>query len=372
MIVISGGGTGGHLAIAKSLCEELNRRGIKPLFIGSTQGQDRTWFENDENFSDKIFLQSSGVVNKRGLAKLGSLLNILKLALKCRKIFKARGVRAVVSVGGYSAAPAALGALLCGVKLFIHEQNAVTGKLNQILKLFAAGFFSSYDKISPYAYPVAERFFTNARSRRELKTILFLGGSQGAKAINELALKIAPALKSRGIKIIHQCGKNALNDLKEKYTQAGLKICENFSERNFTEGASDDYYDGIHHCANANTNADVELFDFYPHIEQKMACADLAISRAGAGSLWELCANRLPAIFVPFPYAAGNHQYFNAKFLEDEGLAKICPQDGEEINCDKILAFLENYDLEHASDGLKAVLSQNGAKDIIDKILAKI
>ena len=372
MIVISGGGTGGHLAIAKSLCEELNRRGIKPLFIGSTQGQDRTWFENDENFSDKIFLQSSGVVNKRGLAKLGSLLNILKLALKCRKIFKTRGVRAVVSVGGYSAAPAALGALLCGVKLFIHEQNAVTGKLNQILKPFAAGFFSSYDKISPYAYPVAKRFFTNARSRRELKTILFLGGSQGAKAINELALKIAPALKSRGIKIIHQCGKSALSELREKYAQAGLKICENFSERNFTEGASDDYYDGIHHCANANTNADVELFDFYPHIEQKMACADLAISRAGAGSLWELCANRLPAIFVPFPYAAGNHQYFNAKFLEDERLAKICPQDGDEINCDKILAFLENYDLERASDGLKAVFSQNGAKDIIDKILARI
>ena len=350
MIVISGGGTGGHLAIAKSLCEELNRRGIKPLFIGSTQGQDRAWFENDENFSDKIFLQSSGVVNKRGLAKLGSLLNIFKLAFKCRKIFKTRGVRAVVSVGGYSAAPAALGALLCGVKLFIHEQNAVTGKLNQILKSFAAGFFSSYDKISPYAYPVAERFFTNARSRRELKTILYLGGSQGAKAINELALKIAPALKSRGIKIIHQCGKNALNDLKEKYAQAGLKICENFSERNFTESTG----------------------DVYPYIEQKMACADLAISRAGAGSLWELCANRLPAIFVPFPYAAGNHQYFNAKFLEDEGLAKICPQDGEEINCDKVLAFLEKYDLERASDGLKAVLSQNGTKDIIDKILARI
>ena len=86
MIVICGGGTGGHLAIARSFCEELNRRGIKPIFIGSTSGQDKFWFENDDKFAKKFFLPSSGVVNKRGLAKLKSLTNIISLALKCRQI----------------------------------------------------------------------------------------------------------------------------------------------------------------------------------------------------------------------------------------------------------------------------------------------
>ena len=92
MIVICGGGTGGHLAIARSFCDELNRRDIKPIFIGSTSGQDKFWFENDENFLEKFFLPSSGVVNKRGFAKLKSLTNIVNLALKCRKIFKTRKI----------------------------------------------------------------------------------------------------------------------------------------------------------------------------------------------------------------------------------------------------------------------------------------
>ena len=92
MIVICGGGTGGHLAIARSFCEELNERGIKPIFIGSTSGQDKFWFENDDKFAKKFFLPSSGVVNKRGLAKLKSLTNIISLALKCRQIFKENGV----------------------------------------------------------------------------------------------------------------------------------------------------------------------------------------------------------------------------------------------------------------------------------------
>ena len=192
MIVICGGGTGGHLAIARSFCEELNRRAIKPIFIGSTSGQDKFWFENDDKFAKKFFLPSSGVVNKRGLAKLKSLTNIISLALKCRQIFKENGVKAVISVGGYSAAPAAISAIISKTPLFIHEQNAVTGKLNKILKPYAKGFFSSYDELSPCPYPVAKKFFDSQRVREELKTILFLGGSQGAKAINELAINLAP------------------------------------------------------------------------------------------------------------------------------------------------------------------------------------
>ncbi|MDO5045938.1 undecaprenyldiphospho-muramoylpentapeptide beta-N-acetylglucosaminyltransferase [Campylobacter sp.] len=336
MIVISGGGTGGHLAIAKSLNEELVARAEKTVFIGSINGQDRMWFENDENFSDKIFLPSKGVVNKRGFGKLASLLNIIKLSFKCRKILKNNRAKAVISVGGYSAAPAAIAAIISNTPLFIHEQNAITGKLNKILKPFARGFFSSYEK-PKFDYPVASRFFQSARVRSELKSIIFLGGSQGAAAINSLALNLAPALKEKNINIIHQCGKNGFSELKNQYKRLGIEV---------------------------------DLFEFSKDIENKMNRADLAISRAGASTLWELCANNLPTIFIPYPYAAKNHQFYNAKFLVDRNLAKFCFQKDGKVDEDEILALINSINLKEISSNLKDQINQNGAKKIIDQILS--
>jgi UDP-N-acetylglucosamine--N-acetylmuramyl-(pentapeptide) pyrophosphoryl-undecaprenol N-acetylglucosamine transferase len=132
MIAITGGGTGGHLVIAKSIKEELNKQGIKPVFIGSTYGQDRAWFEDDEGWEEKYFFDTSGVVNKKGIKKLLSLTNILNYSFKTRKIFKKHNIKKVFSVGGYSAAPASFGAIMFNKPLFIHEQNAYMGKLNKI------------------------------------------------------------------------------------------------------------------------------------------------------------------------------------------------------------------------------------------------
>ena len=340
-IVICGGGTGGHLAVAKALNEELISRGCRTIFVGSSSGQDKMWFENDAGFSEKFFLPSSGVVNKKGLGKFFSLFNILNLAFKCRKIFKAHAVKAVVSVGGYSAAPAAFAAIISRTPLFIHEQNAVIGNLNKLLKPLAKGFFSSYFK-PVFSYPVAERFFSSARLRSELKTVMFLGGSQGAAAINSLALKLAPIFKQKGVKIIHQCGKNGLESLQEEYKKLAL--------------GSDE----------------LELFDFDPKIELKMSRADLAISRAGAGTLWELTANALPSVFVPYPYAANNHQVFNAKFLVDQNLAKFCFQKGSEIDADEMLNLINEIDIAQISSKLSNQIDNGGARKIADEILKDI
>ncbi len=340
-IVICGGGTGGHLAVAKALNEELVSRGCKTIFVGSSSGQDKMWFENDAAFSEKFFLPSSGVVNKKGLGKLFSLFNILNLAFKCQKIFKTQGVKAVVSVGGYSAAPAAFAAIISRTPLFIHEQNAVIGNLNKLLKPLAKGFFSSYFK-PVFSYPVAERFFSSARLRSELKTVIFLGGSQGAAAINSLSLKLAPVFKEKGVKIIHQCGKNALESLQEEYKKLGL------------------------------SGDELELFDFDPKIELKMSRADLAISRAGAGTLWELTANALPSVFVPYPYAANNHQVFNAKFLVDQNLAKFCFQKGGEIDADEMLNLINEMDIAQISSKLSGQIDNGGARKIADEILKDI
>lgn len=334
MIAITGGGTGGHLAIARTFNAQLNERGIKTMFIGSTSGLDKMWFENDENFSQKHFLTSSGVVNKSGLNKIKSLLNIINLSFKTAKILKQNNVKAVISVGGYSAAAASFGALWARVPLFIHEQNAINGKLNSILKPFCKGFFSSYQN-PPFAYPVGARFFKARRVRDELKTIIFLGGSQGAAAINDLAVNLAPKLDKMGIKIIHQCGKEA-DKIKKRYENLAI-------------------------------NADV--FDFDKAIELKMQTADLAICRAGASSLWEITANALPAIFVPYPFAAKNHQFFNAKFLADKSLAKISLQNGEKANVDEILKMIENYDINGVSNALLNEIDEQKTAQIIDEIL---
>lgn len=333
MIVITGGGTGGHLAIAKAFANELNSRGIKAIFIGSSSGQDKMWFENSDIFEATYFLNSSGVVNKRGFGRLKSLINILNLAFKCKKIFKFHKVSSVISVGGYSAAPAAFGAIIWSKKLYIHEQNAVIGRLNLILKPFAREFFSSYFE-PKFDYPVDEKFFKISRIRKNLNTILFLGGSQGANFINNLALNLAKDLDKNGIKIIHQCGQKDYETIVEKYKELNIKA---------------------------------EVFAFSKDIDLFMSRADFCISRAGASTIWELCAASLPTLFIPFPYAANNHQFYNAKFLNDQNAAMVLKEN--EIDNKNLLNIIYNLNLEDVSQKLINLLNKNGSKVIIDRIL---
>lgn len=294
-VVITGGGTGGHLKVADAFINEFNKRGIKPIFIGSINGQDKSWFEKDKRLKKSIFLDTKGVVNKKGLGKINSLFQIFKAMNKCFDVYDKYNVKTVISVGGFSAAPATFASIFSlGCKLYIHEQNSVMGKLNEITSKFAKNIFSSFDEKSPVKdYPVSEEFFDDARIRDELKTIIFLGGSQGAHAINDFAIKVAPKLNKLGIKIIHQTGGSDIERMKKAYEDLGIEA---------------------------------DVFDFTKELSKKMSEADFAVSRAGASTLWELCANSLPTLFVPYPYAAKDHQYTNARFIEKKGLCYISRQ----------------------------------------------
>ena len=333
-VVITGGGTGGHLKVADSLINEYNKRGIKPIFIGSVNGQDRDWFENDNRLYKTFFLETKGVVNKKGLGKIVSLFNILKAMNRCLNIFDNNNVNTVISVGGFSAAPATFASIISfGCKLYIHEQNSIMGKLNEITSKFAMALFSSFDERSPLKdYPIAEEFFDNARIRDEVKTVIFLGGSQGATAINDFALKVATRLDSKGIKIIHQTGKNDFERVKESYEKLDI---------------------------------DVDVFAFTKELSKKMFEADFAVSRSGASTLWELSANSLPTLFIPYPYAAKDHQYTNAKFLEEKGLCYICRQD--KLNEDFLFEILEK-DNHKISVKLVDSIHCNGVESIVDYI----
>lgn len=336
MIAITGGGTGGHLSIAKTLKEEFNKKGIKPVFIGSSNGQDRAWFENEEGFEEKYFFNTKGVVNQNKIGKIISLSNILLHSLKCYGIFKKYDIKKVVSVGGYSAAAASFGAVIFKKELFIHEQNAKTGALNNKLLPYAKAFFSSYDKRSPIKdYPVRENFFKTKRLRKELGCIIFLGGSQGAHFINNLAKELSKPLLKKGVNIIHQCGKKEYQELKEFYKKKGLEV---------------------------------ELYDFIKDMPSMLSRADLAISRSGASTLWELCANALPTLFFPYPYAAGDHQYYNAKFLKDKNLAYLFREN--EIKPNEILNLIESINLSRISTNLTDIIHKDAAKKIAEYILS--
>jgi len=332
-LIFTGGGTGGHLVIALSLAEAALSRGHNVVFIGSTSGQDRQWFGNSTLFQQSHFLETTGVVNKKGLGKVVALWKIFKAVLASRKILKNFHADAVVSVGGFSAAPAAIASLLTHTPLYIHEQNAITGKLNGLLRPYCKGFYSSYEEGANHCdYPVSEVYFQRARPRYSISTIIFLGGSQGAKFINDLALEIAPWLEERGIHILHQCG-----------------------------AAEEERVRHAYHLL----NIDAEVYGFTTKIATLIEKSDFAVSRSGASTLWELCAARVPAFFIPYPSAAGDHQYHNAHYIIDHN-AGWCERQGEGIS-EKLKEAITS-DIMAKSDALEKLIAPNGAVKIIEKI----
>ncbi|MDM5263863.1 undecaprenyldiphospho-muramoylpentapeptide beta-N-acetylglucosaminyltransferase [Sulfurovum sp. XTW-4] len=326
-IVMTGGGTGGHLAIIKAVKEHLKEEEL--IYIGSTKGQDKQWFEEDSDFAYTYFFETRGVVNQGSLGKVKSLFMMFKATIQAIKLLRKHKAKVVFSVGGFSAAATAFAARILRIPLVIHEQNAALGSLNKLLKPHATAFISSYLEESPIkAYPIKQIFFDNARIRDKVGTIIFLGGSQGAKAINTLALELAPQLKERGINIIHQAGQNNIDEVQKVYDELGIEA---------------------------------DVFGFTTKLADYMKEADLAIARSGASTLWELSATALPALYIPYPHAASDHQFYNAQFLVEKNLAWIMRED--EIETGKVLALLDE-DLSEKSRGLMEIVEKNGSEKI--------
>ncbi len=319
--------------IAFSLVEAALKEGHEVVFIGSTSGQDRKYFEHHSPFSKVYFLETTGVVNQKGLGKLKALIKVFLAFLKSRKILKKHKIDATYSVGGFSAAPASFASIFSRIPLFIHEQNAVEGRLNSLLKPYAKRFISAYDTNSPIkGYPVKEIFYQSARVRQELKTIIFLGGSHGAKAINDLALNIARELKNRAVKIIHQAGESDYERVKKEYEELDVEV---------------------------------ELYSFTQDLASLIQKSDLAVSRAGASTLWELTTNGCPAFYIPYPYAAGDHQFYNAKFIVDNELG-WCTRESEDLRAE-LLQVLDEP-LQHKS----GALMEYASKDVASKMIKDV
>lgn len=300
-LVVAGGGTGGHLfpgiAIAKAFCKK--RPGTRVLFIGT----DRP-FEQKCVAREGFHHAAAGASGIKGLGLRKKMTAVAKLPLAvigCMiKLIRFRA-DAVVGVGGFSSGPVILAAWLLRRPVVLHEQNSVPGIANRLSARFAREIHLTFPGSSAW-FPAGKCTLSGNPVREEIlgveakqglsapPTLLVVGGSQGAVALNRAVTEALPRLKALGLYIIHQCGEADVERVKTCYADAG---------------------------------ANGEVLSFIDNMSGAYARADLVLCRAGATTLAELTAMGKGAILVPFPHATDNHQEINARYLEHHGAARV-------------------------------------------------
>ena len=314
-VVFAGGGTGGHLFPGIAVARALVRRypDAHVVFVGTGRGiEERALAREGFRFEP---IRSAGLMGKSPRA-IARTVGLAPLTL-CDAARVLRRVRPdlVIGLGGYSAGPVVLLAALAGRSTMVMEQNAVPGMTNRMLaplvQAAAVSFETTTSCFGAKAFvsgnPVREGFFDAARvdrvGRTGPPTVLVLGGSQGAHTLNVVLAGAARMLVSMpgGMRIIHQTGERDREPVREAYRQAGV-------------------------------NARVEAF--FETLHEEMRAADLVVCRAGATTLAEVAAAGLPAVIVPLPTAANDHQRRNAAVLAAVGAAEVV----EEIDLERCLA----------------------------------
>ena len=300
-IFIAAGGTGGHTYPALAISEEFQKKGINIYWIGSLGGIEKK-LVSDKN----IKFLGMPVVGYRSKSKLKVIYSILlAIVATCFSLFFIFKIqpKLVIGMGGYVSGPIGLAAILARTKLVIHEQNAVPGFTNRILYKFAnivfEGFpdtFKSRETIysgSPVRKEIWSANKKNAKKCERQNRILILGGSTGARFLNNFMPRVMQKLCSEEkIKVLHQTGKNDHSSTKELYKTLNLE-----------------HY--------------VTVVPYIDAMDKAYKEHDLMLSRAGASTISEILAVGINSILIPFPFAVDSHQEFNARFLADKGACHL-------------------------------------------------
>jgi UDP-N-acetylglucosamine--N-acetylmuramyl-(pentapeptide) pyrophosphoryl-undecaprenol N-acetylglucosamine transferase len=316
-LLLTGGGTGGHLFPAVAAAEEFCRQkpGTQVLFVGTSRKVDRVGLAAYGYAGDSITCY--GVKGKNPVDLLKALA-VLPLSLfQAARILRRFRPHVVLGVGGYVTGPVVVMAKALGIPTLIHEQNSVPGLANRQLGRFADRVCLSLPD-SGDAFPEHKRVFTGNPVRRAIldlagaaarealpsKTVLVLGGSQGAQAINRLvpeAVQALPEKLRRSLRLIHQTGAADCAVVSERYREIGMAA---------------------------------EVAPFFTDMAAVYARADLLVSRAGATTLAELAVLGKPALLIPYPLAADNHQEKNAEHYVRGGGAVLLRQ--RELNGEQL------------------------------------
>ena len=327
-VIIAGGGTGGHIFPAIAIANALKKLApaTEILFVGA---QGKMEMEKVPQAGYKIEGLDIAGFNRSSLIKNITLpFKLLKSFLKVREIFKSFKPTVVVGVGGYSSFPVLRFAQSRGIKTFIHESNSFAGKSNMLLgknatRIFVAGDkmdkFFSVKKILITGNPVRQSISHSDVLREDAiryfnldpnkKTILSIGGSLGAKSINEALAAQLDEFEKNELQLIWQTGKPFAEEAKQ---MAALK-------------------------------PNIWVNDFIMQMEYAYAAADIVISRSGAMAISELCVQKKAVLFVPYPFAAEDHQTVNAQSLVNKN-AGIMIKDSEAFNAlvPAVLSLVKN------------------------------
>ncbi len=372
-LIIAGGGTGGHLFPGIAVYEKLKSidKDIKVYFIGTQRGIENK-IKDDYDF-EFFTINVRGFSGKNFMNKLRALKALFGAAKDVSAIFRGTKPDYVLGLGGYISFMPLFIARLSGIRSGVMEQNALPGLSNKILAFLGTTVFASFEETKKYlpvsgaivtGNPVREKIFKSAlalsesaesaESAEKLEflnkkdlSIFISGGSQGASSLNNAVVSMLKSLDGeilRNLSIYHQTGERDLDAARSFYESEGGKIKK------------------------------YEVFPFADNIENYYFNSDIVISRAGAGTLSELILFRKPAILVPYPFAAKNHQEENAslfskkgcfyKLKDDKELSKELLQTVNEI-------FYNRRLLKYMSDSLKTINIEDSALNIASIILSE-
>jgi len=349
-LMIAGGGTGGHLFPGVAIAEELRARHPDAVvrFVGTKRGiearvlPDLGW--------DLELIEVSGLKTVGVLGAIRGLFRLPRALWQARRVVKAFAPDAVIGVGGYASGPVVLMAKLRGVPTAICEQNSIPGLTNKILGRIVRVVFLSFEESKRFFKPkkivmsgnpvrreLLQKLLAAAPSTSDRVNVLVCGGSQGAVAVNELASQALIALaKDRALGIVHQTGEKDLAATQQRYADAGVTA---------------------------------ECSAFIKDMAAAYQRADVIIGRAGATTVAELAIAGKPAIFIPYPFAADNHQVTNAREMAEAGAAKMFEQAALTADklADALRPLLEDATLRAQMGAqMKALAKPTAAATVVD------
>ena len=356
--IISGGGTGGHIFPALSIADAIKKRWPESaiLFVGA---KDRMEMERVPAAGYEIVgLPVAGFVRKSIIKNFSVAFKLLKSLRRARKIVQTFKPNVVIGVGGYASVPVLRAAASQGIPTLLQEQNSYAGIANKWLGQNASTICVAYEGMEKF-FPKERLVLTGNPCRQDLeatpqkaiegynffnldpkkKTILMIGGSLGARTLNDSIVSAFSEIKKEDVQVIWQCGKYY------------------FEEMSALEAAD-------------QIPSNIKLYDFVARMDLAYSVADLVISRAGAGSISEFSLLGMPVILVPSPNVAEDHQTQNALALVKKNAAILIPDNRAEQDLfPKALNLVKSSEkLEELSSNIVKHAQHNSADRIVDEI----
>jgi len=358
-IVLTTGGTGGHIFPAEALAAELIGRGFALALVTDRRGQN---FGGTLGQLPVHRISAGGVAGRKLAARVGALIDLALGFFQARILLARLRPRAVIGFGGYASLPATLAAVFAGIPTALHEQNAVLGRANRLLAPRVTRIATAFSRVSylnpewmkktlrtgmpvrPAVIAMRERAYEPPDTQGTVR-ILVLGGSQGARILSEVvpaALAQLPQTMRARLAVEQQCRAEDLERAGVAYHEAGIKA---------------------------------ELATFFHDVPERLATAHLVVSRSGASTVAELTAVGRPSILVPYPHAVDDHQTANAHAIDEAGAGWLIPQSAftPEALAARIESLLRLPDsLAKAAAGARAAGAPDAARQLADMVGALV